>query len=418
MTLERAQLGRLAAFARTSDLLSGVMDAFSAADWTGFSGSGTCTPSVSADATPGELIAAVNSGGGARGARLTTVVEEDQFIIAVCTSQTTGGTSGAIGRIKPASPTTDYVAATTPKGFSGSYGLSEVLSGASQQQKLTAANRSASLESRHALSLDGTAGDSYQEAGGSVGPATITQAFDNPMNASTNGTQGGVVASSSSANTFRYRQYAAMRSKKLVVNGPATGTWYVRLRDATGALLYTSDAAVAGVVEIDCMALLTTLFSRATPLMAQIEIYDGVTVVEAPVVPSARLWGGDVWTYVPVPTTPTDLTVDNPTAFTLDISWTQISTPVADGFKLQRSLNGVTGWSEVYDGVAADHIDEDLNPDTTYYYRVAAYNAGGQSEWSDVVSGTTTSADIPGVPRILRVAEVTEESITLRWSPP
>lgn len=299
-SLSRATLGRLAAFARTADLVTDVNEAFDAADWTGFSTTGTSTPTVTADATPGELSVAVNVGSGHRGARLTTVDEVDQFVIAICRTQTTGGAPGAYARIKSATPTADSVVCNTPKGFNGFYTLAEIIAGVTDQSQTTAANRSTSSESIHALEARGTIGRSYQGAAlGSSGPATISQTLTDPLDAGTDGTQGGVGASSSAANTFRYRQYSVMRSALFTVNGPDAGAWVVRIRNAAGTLIYTSAAHVGGVVSIDTLAEIVTLYSNATPLMAQVEVYDpgSAQVLAGPEIPDERLWGGDVWTF-------------------------------------------------------------------------------------------------------------------------
>ena len=54
---------------------------------------------------------------------------------------------------------------------------------------------------------------------------------------------------------------------------------------------------------------------------------------------------------------------------------------------------------------------------TTRYYRVAAVNSAGRSDWSDVVPGTTDPAP-PGQPLSVRARAASATSITLDWQAP
>ena len=61
------------------------------------------------------------------------------------------------------------------------------------------------------------------------------------------------------------------------------------------------------------------------------------------------------------------------------------------GFKIERSLNGSTNWTEIGTTAAnvTSHQDSGLAHSSTYYYRVRAYNANGASSYSNVMSVTT-----------------------------
>ena len=61
------------------------------------------------------------------------------------------------------------------------------------------------------------------------------------------------------------------------------------------------------------------------------------------------------------------------------------------GFRVERSLNGTTGWTAI--GTTAADIaifdDRNLQPATQYYYRVFAFNGDGDSRPSNLISATT-----------------------------
>lgn len=88
----------------------------------------------------------------------------------------------------------------------------------------------------------------------------------------------------------------------------------------------------------------------------------------------------------------------------LTLTWSDNSSN-EDGFRIDRSLNGVS-WLPVWE-VGANvetWTDGDLEGDQTYFYRVAAFNAAGQSGWSNVAQGTTRTEILPdGVPGSLGV---------------
>ena len=90
-----------------------------------------------------------------------------------------------------------------------------------------------------------------------------------------------------------------------------------------------------------------------------------------------------------------DLTATAVSSSQINLAWTDPFTGET-GYKVERSLNGVTGWVEIA-SIAADSSSYNnttgLNPNTTYYYRVGGYNAVGTT-WSNVASART-AADSP-----------------------
>lgn len=89
-----------------------------------------------------------------------------------------------------------------------------------------------------------------------------------------------------------------------------------------------------------------------------------------------------------VPSIPGNLTASSSTT-TITLAWTQSSTN-EEGFKVERGTDGINFSEIVSLGInATGHTDSELSSGT-YYYRVRAYNAIGNSGYS-----TSTSATIP-----------------------
>ncbi len=95
-----------------------------------------------------------------------------------------------------------------------------------------------------------------------------------------------------------------------------------------------------------------------------------------------------------LPTAPTSLAVTAAGTNQLNLSWTDTSFPVETGFYIERAVASGGPWlqiSTVGAGVAA-YLDKNLYGGSTWYYRVRAYNPGGNSAYTSIVSGTTSNA--------------------------
>lgn len=97
---------------------------------------------------------------------------------------------------------------------------------------------------------------------------------------------------------------------------------------------------------------------------------------------------------VTAPTSPTNLAVTGLTRTSVTLTWTDRST-TETGFIIQRAANNqftsnvasfTTGPNT---GNTATFTNTGLTPNTRYYYRVLAFNAGGNSAWSNFVRATT-----------------------------
>jgi FtsP/CotA-like multicopper oxidase with cupredoxin domain len=92
-----------------------------------------------------------------------------------------------------------------------------------------------------------------------------------------------------------------------------------------------------------------------------------------------------------VPARPTNLSVANVSQTSLTVRWQDNSSNEAS-FTIQRATNNSFSKNLVTITVGADvttYADSGLTANTTYYYRVRASNAAGDSQWSPVLKVTT-----------------------------
>jgi hypothetical protein len=87
---------------------------------------------------------------------------------------------------------------------------------------------------------------------------------------------------------------------------------------------------------------------------------------------------------------PSGLSAIRKTGSRIDLSWTDASTNET-GFKIERSTNNTT-WTQI--ATVAANIrtysnNSGLSSRVTYYYRVRAYHAKGNSNYSNTSSATT-----------------------------
>ncbi|GAA5484676.1 hypothetical protein Hsar01_03922 [Haloferula sargassicola] len=91
-----------------------------------------------------------------------------------------------------------------------------------------------------------------------------------------------------------------------------------------------------------------------------------------------------------------DLIVSPYSPYEVDLIWTDIF-ETETGFTIQRSPAGAGTWTTVGTAPSESSFFTDklsgLTPDTSYDYRIFASNAAGDSDFSNVASGTTPSAE-------------------------
>jgi hypothetical protein len=114
---------------------------------------------------------------------------------------------------------------------------------------------------------------------------------------------------------------------------------------------------------------------------------------------------------------PTGLSATAASQTQIDLSWTDNSGD-EDGFKIERSPNGTSGWAQI-GTVGADvtaYNDTGLTCGTTYYYRVRAYRATDDSDYSNMANTPTNTCAPPNVPSGLIASAVSQTQINLSWT--
>ena len=129
-----------------------------------------------------------------------------------------------------------------------------------------------------------------------------------------------------------------------------------------------------------------TGLSASTSYYYRVRAYDGSTY-------SAYTSTANAKTAPAVPTG-FSATADPADAAQIDLAWTDASSDET-GFRIERSLNGTSGWTLVTTTAAGatSYTDTGLTAETTYYYRIRAERSGdgATSTWSGNTSATTIS---------------------------
>jgi hypothetical protein len=115
-----------------------------------------------------------------------------------------------------------------------------------------------------------------------------------------------------------------------------------------------------------------------------------------------------------VPQTPANLAASAASSSQINLNWTDTSNN-EDGFKIERSTDNVNFAQINTTGAnSTTFMDTGLSTATTYYYRVRAYNAQGNSGYSNVANATTQGS-IPAAPVGLAGTALSTSSIKLTW---
>jgi len=118
------------------------------------------------------------------------------------------------------------------------------------------------------------------------------------------------------------------------------------------------------------------------------------------------------------PAAPSDLSATAVSASQINLSWTDNSDN-EDGFKVERSLDGST-WTQIATVGAnvTTYQNTGLSCSTIYYYRVSAYNAGGDSDYSNTAYATTygCAPTPPTAPSDLSATAASASQINLSWT--
>jgi fibronectin type 3 domain-containing protein len=119
-----------------------------------------------------------------------------------------------------------------------------------------------------------------------------------------------------------------------------------------------------------------------------------------------------------VPANPTNLTATGATTqrgkFSVNLAWTDNASNET-GFDIERSPDGV-GFAQIGTTAAnvTSYADTTAISGTAYYYRVAAFNAAGNSGYSNTASVAGASGP-PAAPSKISATAVSASQINLKW---
>ncbi|HYO09422.1 MAG TPA: NPCBM/NEW2 domain-containing protein [Tepidisphaeraceae bacterium] len=119
------------------------------------------------------------------------------------------------------------------------------------------------------------------------------------------------------------------------------------------------------------------------------------------------------------PAAPSGLAATPASTAQINLTWTDNASD-EDGFRIERSLNGTDGWTEI--GTAAANAtgyndSASLSGGAKYYYRVRAYKAGLNSPYTAVANATTQSVPTaPAAPSNLVATAASHAQIDLTWA--
>lgn len=118
---------------------------------------------------------------------------------------------------------------------------------------------------------------------------------------------------------------------------------------------------------------------------------------------------------------PLNLAGTNLTETSNTLNWDAVAD--ATNYTIYRSLNENDGFTQIGTATNNNYVDEGLTPNTTYYYRVTATGANGESTPSNTISLLTASRAIPTTstavqaPINLQANPLNANQIRLNWIP-
>ncbi|MBL7851202.1 MAG: fibronectin type III domain-containing protein [Cyclobacteriaceae bacterium] len=119
-----------------------------------------------------------------------------------------------------------------------------------------------------------------------------------------------------------------------------------------------------------------------------------------------------------VPAAPSNLTASAILPTQINLSWTDNSSNET-GFKIERAPGGTTTFTEIATVTAGttSYQNTGLTASTSYSYRVVAFNAAGNSSYSNTATATTpATTTVPTAPANLTATAVSSSQINLAWT--
>lgn len=119
----------------------------------------------------------------------------------------------------------------------------------------------------------------------------------------------------------------------------------------------------------------------------------------------------------PTPTAPSNLIAAASSSSQINLSW-QDNASNEQGFKIERKTGAGGTWAQIATVVSnvSSYASSGLTANTTYFYRVRAYNSNGDSSYSNEAEATTFATETaPAAPTSLTAQAASSSQINLSW---
>ncbi len=230
-----------------------------------------------------------------------------------------------------------------------------------------------------------TAGTSYSDTG--LSPSTTYTYYVRALDAAGNISAASNTASATTAGVAPTAPSAL--SAVAVSSSQINLTWKDNSTNETGFKIERSLSTSSGFVQIATVSANRTSYTNAG-LASGTVYYYRVRAYNGSGNSSYSNTASDMTDSDPPPTAPSGLTAETVSSSQINLVWSDNSTDES-GFKIERSLNASSGFAQIaiVGAGVTTYQNTDLSANTTYYYRVRAYNAAGNSSYSNIASATT-----------------------------
>lgn len=110
---------------------------------------------------------------------------------------------------------------------------------------------------------------------------------------------------------------------------------------------------------------------------------------------------------------PDDLNIVGASENEISLEWDKVND--AECYYVYRSKSKSGTYSKIATVDDTDYTDKDLDDDTTYYYKVKAYDNGDTSDYSSVAYASTDEESDLDAPDDLEITDVKDDEISLEW---